>query len=112
MYDSLGFLTATAIAAFGALIPEALRWIACFRANRVPRPLEWLASIILIALSGIGVALLFNTQGVLPLQIAIMGAAFPQTFSSAVAAFTAPTPTTRGKPARRRVIDYLGWRLA
>lgn len=111
MSETLHFLLVGATAGFGALIPEVLRWVACFRANRPPKGYEWVASILMVLLSAVGVAWLFDTNGLSSLQLAIFGAAFPQTFSSAVAAFSKPDRTTRGHLKRRRISDYLAWRI-
>lgn len=93
----------------GALVPEVLRVVACLRANKAPKGRELLASA-LVVLLGLGV-LLFDTAGQSRLQVAVTGAAFPQLFSGLVAAASKAPSKTRGT-ARRRLIDYLAWRLA
>lgn len=101
-------VTVVLLGLFGAVVPEVLRVIASLRLNKKPTPMELLASL-LVALLGAGV-LLFDIGKSSPLEIAVLGSAFPQLFSGLVAAAVPPAPTTRGRRSRR-VIDYIGWRL-
>jgi hypothetical protein len=97
----------------GGAIPEVVRIIATLRLDRRPTPKEFAASG-LATLLGLG-ALLFTTESDSPLEIAVLGASFPQLFSGLVAAATAKaTNPMRGSTAakhRRTVLDYLSWRL-
>lgn len=97
----------------GGLIPEVLRAVATMRAGRSPSPLELGASA-LMGFLGMGV-LFFDNSGNGRLQIAVLGASFPQLFSGLVAATTKPDPQVRQRSLRptrqRNVLDYLAWRL-
>lgn len=104
-------LTVFGFAALGALLPEVLRWVACLRSDNTPSRREVLASLLLVAVGGLGVAILLDPSGLTRLQTAVLGAAFPQTFSSAVAAISKPPEKTRGLGRARTLVDYLSWRL-
>ncbi|MDX6287609.1 MAG: hypothetical protein QOG53_3094 [Frankiales bacterium] len=96
----------------GAAIPEIMRVIAALRSNTNPSVREFVASLLATGL-GLGV-LLFDTDTSSALQVAVLGAAFPQLFSSAVAAATSgPGPRrVRGSShVQRRLVDYVAWRL-
>lgn len=100
----------------GAAIPEAMRVVTLLRENgRLPNRYEWTASVILTLL-GAGV-LLFNTSNDAVLELAVLGASFPQLFSGLVATASAgrgDTPGLRGDGAGRRwvrdVVNYVSWR--
>jgi hypothetical protein len=89
----------------GGLIPEVMRTIAALRNNAHPTAKELLASA-LCGILGLGV-LLFDNTNAIPIQVAVLGAAFPSLFSGLVAAAT-KEPNTR---SFRRLRDYLAWRF-
>lgn len=94
----------------GGLIPEVMRVVASLRQNQRPSGLELTASA-LVGFLGLGV-LLFDTHGDSRLEIAVLGASFPQLFSGLVAASTKNGRSrTRGGSSERGVKDYLAWRL-
>jgi predicted membrane-bound spermidine synthase len=94
----------------GAAIPEVMRAIAALRAGKAPTAKEVLASI-LSTLLGLGV-LLWDLDDAPRLQIAVLGAAFPQLFSGLVAAAKPPEAGLRSNKTRSRSVwDYLAWRL-
>lgn len=94
----------------GAAVPEVMRAIAALRAGSAPNTKELLASGLAVLL-GLGV-LLFDTDGVSRLQVAVLGAAFPQLFSGLVAVAKPPGDNFRSATAPERgPLDYLAWRL-
>jgi len=94
----------------GAAIPEVLRAISALRVDRAPSARELLASALSAAL-GSGV-LLFDTAGEDKLQIAVLGAAFPQLFSALVSAARPPEPVERAVAVRgRTILDYMTWKV-
>jgi hypothetical protein len=134
-----GFVTNTLAVAMlglaGAAIPEIVRAIAALRAGSGLSGRELLASTLTILL-GLGV-LLFDNSASSRLQIAVLGASFPQLFSGLVAATTSgrsDKAEVRGQKATddvrelratgpvlpameeslvqsRSVTDYLSWRM-
>lgn len=94
----------------GAAVPEVLRVVSALRAGRWPSGKEYVASILLVFL-GWG-ALFFKPDPSDHLEAAVLGAAFPQLFSSAVAAAAPPKSTDRSsKWNARSVMDYIAWRI-
>ena len=98
----------------GALVPEILRAITALRAGRAPTRYELGASV-LATLLGLGV-LLFDTSNDSRLEVAVLGAAFPQIFSGLVAAAKAPHEApfrtqSQGERRHRSLLDYLAWRI-
>jgi hypothetical protein len=103
-------LQAALLGMIGAALVECMRVIACLRVGRAPSGLEWAASLLSVLL-GLGV-LLFDTANESRLQIAVLGAAFPQIFSGLVAVSKPPSEeTTRGVAASRTLADYISWSL-
>lgn len=104
-------LTTAMLGVVGGAIPEMMRIIATLRLGKSPTRHELLASL-LAAMLGLGV-LLFDTDGENRLQIAVLGAAFPQLFSSLLAAAKPPADEVVRGPDMplRSVFDYLAWRL-
>jgi hypothetical protein len=101
----------------GAAVPEAMRVVALLRTGRLPTMFEWIATAILILL-GVGVYF-FDTTADSKLEVAVLGASFPQLFSGLVATTTASSRQkgafrSPGKSAdpRTRLIDYVSWRLS
>lgn len=104
----MDWIGAASLGVIGGMVPEVMRAVAALRSGRTPAVRELLASV-LNSLLGAGV-LLFDTAGDSRLQVAILGAAFPQLFSGMVAAASAKGvySQTRG---RRTLVDYIAWRL-
>ena len=109
-------LQAALLGMAGAAIPEAMRVVALLRTGRYPDLLEWMATLILIAL-GLGV-LLFDTTTDGRLEVAVLGASFPQLFSGLVTSSTPGDKQRRGfrrprvgNEGFRKVVDYVAWRL-
>jgi hypothetical protein len=96
----------------GAAVPEVMRVVATLRTQHFPTRYEMLASLALIGL-GLGV-LLFDNTAASALQIAVLGAAFPQLFSGLVSAATASPAGEPRRGANRRTrdpLDYVAWRI-
>jgi len=104
-----------ALGLMGAAVPEVLRAIAALRLGKAPGRKEIIASLLTVLL-GLGV-LLLDTKDDSALEIAVLGAAFPQLFSGLVAAAgkrkdgDGTNTDFSGESAPRTTWDYLGWRL-
>jgi hypothetical protein len=93
----------------GGAIPEVIRFIAALRADKMPSKRQAAASA-LSAFLGLGV-LFFNNSASSHLQVAVLGASFPQLFSALVAATTSGGEEVTRGTTQRQITDYLSWRF-
>ncbi len=91
-----GLVPTILVGMFGALIAESIRLVPALRAGRPPHRLEYVASLILVALGG-GAALFGWDTAQPAYKVAVLGAAFPLIFAASVNALETPprTPDAR-----------------
>ncbi|SBT40865.1 hypothetical protein [Micromonospora auratinigra] len=106
-----GLWQTIALGILGAFIAELLRITPALKKNRIPTGGEIAVSVIYTLLGG-GAALLGWEEPQRAFTVAVLGAAFPLLFSSAVRA-TAPTGRTRRGNTRptAELVDYAAGRF-
>ncbi len=108
-----GLWSTVALGVLGGLLAQTLPLLAAYRTGTGPSRQEVIASGCL-ALMGAGVALL-GIAPRRPFETAVLGAAFPQLFSSAVAVASSAKPSRKRGPRadteNRRLVDFLARRF-